>query len=72
MTDYIAYAVLSAIASVGVYYHMRDGDNADFMIEQRPDRDAFIEHLKKAPIKEKIHFVLRATHYVKNKPIIKA
>ncbi len=61
MTDYIAfvaYTALSAIALAGIYRYMRDGDNADFMIEQRSDRDAFKENLRKAPIKEKINGLL--------------
>ena len=73
MGDYIAFTAfmaLATLAELGVYCYMRDGDRAEFMIEERPDRDAFREHLKKAPIKEKLHYALRATHYVKNKPII--
>jgi len=73
MTDYIAFTVymmLSGLSMAGVYLYLRDGDNADYMIEQRPDREAFREFLKRAPTKEKIHFVLRATNYVKNKPIL--
>ena len=72
MADYVAFATfmtLAALAELGVYCYLRDGANADFMIEERPDRDAFRYHLKKAPIKEKLHFAFRATHYVKNMPL---
>jgi len=73
MGDYIAFTAfmtLATLAEIGIHSYLRDGANAEFMIEERPDRDAFKEHLKNAPIKEKLHYALRSTHYVKNRPLI--
>uniref|UniRef100_A0A7C3WLR9 Uncharacterized protein n=1 Tax=Dictyoglomus turgidum TaxID=513050 RepID=A0A7C3WLR9_9BACT len=69
--DFLVYLVINGCALAGVYYWLRDGMIADDLIENRPDKDMFIEYLKIAPLKEKIHYVLRPVHYTKNKPSIK-
>ena len=74
MGDYVEFTIfmtITGLSMAGLYLWMRDGNNADFMIEERPDREAFKAYLKRAPIKEKFRYALFGTRYVKNKPIIR-
>jgi hypothetical protein len=67
---FAAYLALSVIGLTGIGLYMIDGIRAEKMIEERPDRDAFMEHLKKVPIREKIRYALLSTDYVKNMPLL--
>jgi hypothetical protein len=69
--DFLVYLVISGCALTGIYYMLHDGVIADEIIENRPDKDSFIKYLKTAPLKEKIHYVLWSSRYVRNKPLIK-
>jgi hypothetical protein len=69
--DFLVYLVINGCALAGVYYWLRDGMIADEFIENRPDKDRFVEYLKTAPLKEKIHYVLWPSRYVRNKPSIR-
>jgi len=67
----IAYVCFSVAGLYGLYYQMTDEWRAMDMVEKRPDGNVFYENLKKAPVKERLHYALWSTHYVKNKPIAK-